>query len=284
MKNILVIGAPSWGVAFPYYSIAVVAEVARAAGWNADVRDLNIEFYNHSPAEERKYWEVVHLGDWRNDGFTFKLFDRYSEFFSDIVAKIIAEKDYSLIAFSVNDWTRGFCLKVSQMIKVAAPNVPVLFGGVSCYPREFGTKLLLEPIGAPDVILMGEAEVEFPKYLRAFEKTGDFRCDVPGFAYLTPDGSIVENGIPELPKLRDVDIVTTFEGFDLLQYGSPGDFPSHISRGCIYKCRFCSEFVNKRLYRTRFGEQIYEEVSQNARALSYLKEVPHVYFVDSLIN
>lgn len=284
MNKILVVGAPSWGVAFPYYSIAVVAELARNAGWEADIRDLNVEFYNHISTEEKKYWEFLHLGAWRSDEFAFDFFDRYEEFFSDIIETLVTENDYSLIAFSVNDWTRAFSLKISQMIKSFAPQQTVLFGGVSCYPREHGTKLLKEPIGAPDVILTGEAEIEFPKYLEIYGETGDFRCEVPGFAYRAPDGAIIENGIPALPKLRDVDIITTFDGFDLTQYSSPGDFPSHISRGCIYKCRFCSEFVNKRLYRARPGEQIYAEVSQNARALSHLKEVPHVYFVDSLMN
>ena len=221
---------------------------------------------------------------WKQDDFAFDFFNRYESFFSGIVEDILAEEDYSLIAFSVNDWTRGFTLKISQMLKARAPDKVILFGGVSCYPREFGTKLLQEPIGAPDVILMGEAEIEFPKFLEHFNRTGDFRCGIPGFAYLSPGGEIVENGIPALPKLGDVDFITTFESFDLSQYRSPGDFPSHISRGCIYKCRFCSEFVNKRLYRARPGERIYAEVSQNARALSHLKAVPHVYFVDSLMN
>ena len=278
------IGAPSWGVHFPYYSIALVAEVARSSGWEADIRDLNVEFYNHIPDVDKRFWDFINLRAWTSDDFAFGFFDRYEDFFSEIITKLLAENDYSLVGFSVNDWTRAFSLKLTKMIKEIDPDMPVLFGGVSCYPREFGTKLLEEPLGAPDVILMGESEVEFPKYLRQFAETDDFRCAVPGFAYRSPAGEIVENGIPELPKLRDVDIVTTFESFDLSQYGSPGDFPSHISRGCIYKCRFCSEFVNKRLYRARPGELIYEEVSRNVRTMKHLKEVPHVYFVDSLMN
>ena len=92
MKRILVVGAPSWGVAFPYYSIAVVAELARNAGWTADIRDLNVEFYNHISTEEKKYWEFLYLGAWRSDEFAFDFFDRYEEFFSEIIETIVTGK------------------------------------------------------------------------------------------------------------------------------------------------------------------------------------------------
>lgn len=45
-NGILIIGAPSWGQNHPFYSIAVVAQVARNCGWKAVPLELNVEFYN----------------------------------------------------------------------------------------------------------------------------------------------------------------------------------------------------------------------------------------------
>jgi len=281
--NLLIIGAPAWGVMNPFYAVAVVAQIARNAGWNADTLDLNIDFYNHLDDSQRNYWNFDQLGCWTQGSFVSDIFHQHIIFFETTIQKALSKHKYSLIGLTVNDWTYEISWRVCDLIKKYAKTTPVIFGGISCYPGEKGTDILYKDVGRPDVILQGEAEVAFPQFLKQYAMTGTVQTEIPGFAYLR-DGQIVENGYPSLPKLHEMSFRADFSGFPLKSYVSKGDFPSHFSRGCIYKCHFCSEVVNNRLYRFRRGEDVFNEINKNLPLFQAIKTTPHVYFADSLIN
>ncbi len=284
MGSILVIGAPAWGIFHPFYSVAAVAQIARGTGWGVSVADINIEFYNAIEPAKHFYWDFDSLGVWLRDDFVSSMFAEYRDFFVGTLTRHFHGQNFSIIAFSVNNWTRAFSQEICAIVREISPNTKVLFGGVACYPGEMGTTLLTAGSErSPDIILMGEAEIALPAFLEEFGRTQDIRTKIAGFAYLD-EGVTVENGPPEMPVLRDIKTCTTFQGFPLDKYASPGDIPSHLSRGCIYKCHFCSEFANNRLYRFRRAEDVVDELVENINYFSRYKPVPHVYFADSLID
>ncbi len=44
--QLVLIGAPSWGVDHPFHSLVLVAGVVREAGFEVKLYDFNIDYYN----------------------------------------------------------------------------------------------------------------------------------------------------------------------------------------------------------------------------------------------
>ena len=42
---------------YPFYSLGIIAGLARDSGLSCVVRDMNIDFYNYLPDEEKKNWD-----------------------------------------------------------------------------------------------------------------------------------------------------------------------------------------------------------------------------------
>lgn len=124
----------------------------------------------------------------------------------------------------------------------------------------------LEILRQIDVSLIGESDITFPELVDCVLSGSDWR-HIPGVAYIDDSDTFRRNLLP--PKLPDLDEVP-FMARDVLQmykelYGKPVPASILSSRGCFYRCTFCSVVKYERLqtgvkHRRRSNQNIIEEI------------------------
>jgi anaerobic magnesium-protoporphyrin IX monomethyl ester cyclase len=281
-KKILLIGMPSWISGYPFHALAQVGGIIKTAGWESRVVDLNIKTFRTATEEDKKFWSDDFANYWFGNDIPEKVYNKYSKQINEWLADLFKEDDYDIISFTVNMSTRYFTLKAAKFLKKFRPDIPILFGGVDCFPLEHGKRFFKED-GRPDIICQGESEICFPAFLKRFEQTGNVYTDVRGFIYKKGD-ELIDTGEPELPKLLDDYSFPDWSQFDFRSYTEPGAFPILFSRGCINRCAFCSESPNFKRYRTRKAEDVFKEIMDSLKWASKYSPKPTMHFSDSLIN
>lgn len=284
--QLTLIGMPCWEVTQPFHALAQVAGIAVKAGWNVRVEDVNIDFYRYVTNEDKKFWSQDYTHLWLDEKLTERLWQTYAEWFQETLKNISEHPATDLTAFSVNFCNRNLSIRAAKLIKERCPNVPVMFGGVDCFPAEQNKFFLAEgPSGARycDIICQGEAEISFAKYLGQFAATNDWRTSVRGFAYYK-DNVLVDTGPVEIPPLREELPMPAYDLFDLKKYTVPGSFPFFLSRGCCYNCYFCSEKPNFKPYRSRKADSAFNELLTVLALAKSFAEIPSVSLGDSNLN
>ena len=155
------------------------------------------------------------------------------------------------------------CLKLARELRTQTQLL--IAGGPlpSCDP-----KLFLEDF---DVVVQGEGELTLPKLLEAYEKRENFKS-VEGIIYSSPTSAspkLISN--PPRPFIKDLDKLH-FPARDLLpntEYQKQGkekygySITSIMSsRGCPYRCDFCSNVVFGGSYRERSAKNVVDEIEQ----------------------
>ncbi|OHB49671.1 MAG: hypothetical protein A2Y10_05810 [Planctomycetes bacterium GWF2_41_51] len=279
----MLIGAPCWTQKYPFYALGIIAGIARDSGVSCIIYDMNIEFYSYLIEDDKKKWDDNIVTQWAGDVLPAALIKEHRNWINEYLSSTIEDPNIKLVCFSVNTYTRYFSNYAAAFIKSIQPELPIMFGGVDCFIGEHNKKFLTEK--NCDIICQGEGEICFRDYLEEFRKTGDYRNNVKGFAYLNRDGSLTDNGEPELPKLRDRDVpLPDYSQFDFSKYTEKGSVPLFSSRGCINRCNFCSESPNFKYFRFRKAENIFNELKHTYSYAIKVHTVPTFHFADSLVN
>ena len=156
----------------------------------------------------------------------------------------------------------------------AFPRARVVLGGphVDLFPREAAA---LEGV---DFVLRGEAEQTLPALVAALE--GGERAAIPGLVTSETFSPVTGEGDDSVPRVGEIDSLPLPDRsrLPLSRYRGIGGedvvFTSMLtSRGCPYRCRFCSTPGGR--YRFRSAEAIVDEMRRCARL-----GIGHVYFVD----
>ncbi|MEK6743931.1 MAG: radical SAM protein [Nitrospirota bacterium] len=195
-------------------------------------------------------------------GYRVKLIDRrvISNFRQELADAVGPET----VVFGVTAITGeqiGHALKTIDYLKEHYPHVPVCVGGVHA-------TLLPEQTAAHphiDYVVVGDGDIVF---CALFERLRDRRPvdDLEGIVYKTPSGTIRSNpnkvildldALPPLPyELIDLDNYGVF-------HASAGSRSAtlHTSRGCPYRCKFCSgPVINHGVWRGLSAERVLEKV------------------------
>lgn len=116
-----------------------------------------------------------------------------------------------------------------------------------------------------DVVFRGEGEVAFPEIARRIIDGDESFRKLPGVCYKA-DGKIIDNGKPEF--IADLDTIPHADrsAFDDVTYQSYWKktfgyslTPVLTTRGCPYRCDFCSKPVFGQRYRERSPEHVADE-------------------------
>ena len=185
---------------------------------------------------ETKIFELTHFlrnpGIFKADRKILIDFDRVIEDFSP-----------DIIGFSA--MTVGFNLtrKMGHLAKEKGKKV--ILGGI--HPTVLPHQSIMEDF--VDFIVVGEAEISFPEFLSRYD-TGLEYNEIKGIWTKGEDGTIIENGISELP--RDLDALPLPDRSKL----NPAYFNAELtganlltSRGCPYHCKFCQNKYLNSIYR-----------------------------------
>jgi anaerobic magnesium-protoporphyrin IX monomethyl ester cyclase len=132
----------------------------------------------------------------------------------------------------------GHALEMAEVVREAAPDVPLVWGGVhpSLLPEQTAEHPLV------DIVAAGEGETIFPPLVEALSEGRDWR-DLPGLCYRDDQGEVVRNPDGGIPELDDIPRLP-YELFDLEKYKvsalrSGPSLPLVTSRGCRFRCAYC---------------------------------------------
>jgi radical SAM superfamily enzyme YgiQ (UPF0313 family) len=206
----------SYNLAIGSLAAAVAAEPDLAAAVSLELLDLDIT------------WDRKHLP-------------------SDAADAVLAT-DPDVLGLSCYCWSVDTLLDLARRVRAARPGVLVVLGGPSAGP--VAAELLVGHTEV-DAVVLGEGECTFVALLRALWRDEGLGL-VPGLATRVPGGAIVE--APEPPPLELAKLRSPYLDGTLAPKGS--SILLETSRGCRFRCRFCSWMGGGRTLRYRPIEAI----------------------------
>lgn len=270
---------PRWEIRTPPYGIAVLTAILRQRGFTVFPKDYDIDFYRSVNESDRWAWTGENPVDWGNPAAFNEVLKRYDHLFARTVDDILADEP-DVVGFSVKVWSLEFSREVARRIKQERPEVYVIFGGPEINKGP-------EPhlVGHPyvDAICRQEGDLSFPSFLETYVANGRRPGPEPGFAYRKEDGSIEDCGVIEAPpQVTDIPYAD-FSDFDFEKYMEPDLVNLVLSRGCIFRCTFCSEAPAFLKFRSYAAQRILGEVD-HVVATTNIRKPFRVDFNDSLLN
>jgi radical SAM superfamily enzyme YgiQ (UPF0313 family) len=265
-KLVLVL-CPEWAPEMPPFNLARLSGIAKSAGYETTIIDLNIRAYN----EYTKVWKP-------NKILPFRLWDPSSSWhwlgetyyqtihpaLEPLLKKACDEIEAmapEIVGFSVyyisEEPTKWMC----QELKRRMPNVKIAVGGSNVQKSWFA----IHPYY--DYVVNGEGEIAILNILDEVEN--GISHSEPQYISQPENERININGLP----------MPDYESIDFSQYKIPNGVNSEISRGCTAKCTFCEE-THFWKYRQRQAVDLITEIEW----LYYNKGTDVIWFIDSLVN
>jgi radical SAM superfamily enzyme YgiQ (UPF0313 family) len=181
--------------------------------------------------------------------------------------KYLLKGNFDLIGIKVFSTTVSSAKRTLLLIKKTLPKAKVVIGGP-------------QPTGDPDNILSyilsdyafeGEAEIGFPQFVEAFGRNNSgeleesFKKEIPGLIW-KKNGSVIRNPVKVVEDLDSIGM-PAWDLMDPKEFPYQRDYafsynypisPFIASRGCSFKCTFCTAGSIK--FRERSVENVMEEV------------------------
>jgi anaerobic magnesium-protoporphyrin IX monomethyl ester cyclase len=194
------------------------------------------------------------------------------------VLATIDEYHSDIVCFSIKTATIKSARRLSQIIKGVLPNVSIILGGP--HTTIAWRELVAEPWF--DVIFVGEGEQELPTICHHLIANEPIE-DIPG---VVTKNNIGDDFILDHPLIADLDILP-FPEYDLfpqtIRECLRTDYPLVTSRGCVYKCSYCSvPKISGRRFRKRSPANIIEELkwAQKKYAVTAFEIIDDVFNLD----
>lgn len=275
--KVALVQCPSWSLLSPPYNLALLSACLKDKGHEVFCFDFNIDTYNHVVGKEGESgWGTKgESNSWLDRDYVDTFIRRYSSYIDGLVDKIL-DTQAKVIGFSVVEPSRYFTEEVINRIKEKDRSRIIVLGGNACFKNSIGRDFFDNP--NVDALCLQEGEHAFFNFLKSIEDNS-YPCFCPGFI-CRKNGDIIDG--KELPLIDDLNKIhfADFSGFDLGAY-KERVLPISTSRGCVFRCVFCSESVSWQTYRHRSAKNIFGEM------VFQLKRHPETrgfFFNDSLIN
>ena len=265
-KLVLVL-LPEWAPEMPPFNLARLSGIAKSAGYETTIMDLNIRAYN----QYTKVWKP-------NNMLPFRLWDPSatwhwlgSTYMQDIHPLLepllmkacdeIEETNPDIVGFSQYYTNEEPTKWMAQELKRRMPNLKIAVGGSNVQKSWFN----LHPYY--DYIVNGEGEQVLLEILDEIEAGNP-----------TSEQKYIKQPEGQRINLNDLPM-PDYESIDFSQYCIPNGVNSEISRGCTAKCTFCEE-THFWKYRQRQAVDLVQEIEW----LYYNKGTDVIWFIDSLVN
>ena len=259
--KVALIQCPSWWTVDPPVGLAQIAGCVKAAGHEPLVWDLNILLARNASKGYESMWRWEQFHFW-NDPETVRRFFADNEALIDGYLSKIAASGASVAGFSVYHGSHLASLEAARRLKMKNPELRIVFGGQ--YFRFGDAKERMMRESAVDEVIVGAGDAAFPELLARLEKTGE--CAGPG-----------ERAVKNLSAVPFAD----YDGFPLELYDEPRRLPMQGSRGCVWRCHFCSSWPFWKGYTHMDGERLFAELMRHKEAHP---KVTHFEFYDITAN
>ncbi|HNX90688.1 MAG TPA: radical SAM protein [Candidatus Omnitrophota bacterium] len=182
----------------------------------------------------------------------------------DFDSKLVAELKKNPICVGISSMSGRHiagALRVSKLVKENS-DVPVVWGGV--HPSLEPESTIRHPL--VDIIVRDDGEETFQELLEALK---DPNCDlskINGIGFKDSDGKVV---LTELSSPADISKIPYIPyhlvDFDRYESKDPwtigrGLIPMETSRGCPFRCSFCTESVRKKKWRSLPPERVINDI------------------------
>lgn len=265
-KLVLVL-CPEWAPEMPPFNLARLSGIAKSAGFETKVMDLNIRAFN----EYMNIWrpnKLLPFRLWDASSSWHWLGNTYYESIHPVLEPLlrkacdeIEQYNPEIVGFSIyyisEEPTKWMC----QELKRRMPNVKIAVGGSNVQKSWFA----IQPYY--DYVVNGEGEIAILNILEEVEN--GVHHSEPQYITQPENERININGLP----------MPDYESIDFSQYKVPNGVNSEISRGCTAKCTFCEE-THFWKYRQRQAVDLITEIEW----LYYNKGTDVIWFIDSLVN
>lgn len=145
---------------------------------------------------------------------------------------------------------------VAKIAKTINPDITTIIGGAHA---TFMAQEVLEECPHIDIVVRGEGEETIQEVLHILEKNNDLSM-IRGITY-REDSKIIET--EDRPLIKDLDTIP-FPSYDLLPELESNGVKYGVmmtSRGCPFKCTFCSSsLLGQKRWRGRSAENVVEEI------------------------
>ncbi|MDO9309128.1 MAG: radical SAM protein, partial [Deltaproteobacteria bacterium] len=173
---------------------------------------------------------------------------------------LIASLQFDVFGITATTFTRHEAVALIRKIKEYHPDKKIIVGGVHFMHCDVDT---LKNIPEIDVVVRGEGEKTIINLLDALQMSEPLER-VTGITYRDTEGEVRRNPDSELFEVLD--------DLDVYKFNSPIEYPEYLmgsgdsipavsvmtSRGCPYKCVFCSKAGMK--YRHRSTQSVIKEL------------------------
>ncbi len=173
------------------------------------------------------------------------------DFISDGTKRILS-KNPDIVAITCNAVQFPFVCELSKSLKKQNPKLPVVIGGVMA---SLSPKDVLKQSDC-DYVMRGEGEKTFLELVKAIKNNTDIK-KVDGISYKIKN-KIVHNKDRALLDIRELPI----PDYSLLSNSLQNNNLAWIvaSRGCAYKCKFCSGNTIWKYQRRKDTETVYKQI------------------------
>jgi len=303
LKIVLCI-CPQWSTVTPSFALGSLNTALTESGFNPTQYDINMMSSLYLKKKHKEYFKKwIDDEVWSTQQFFWNnIIPVFKDYWLEIIHEISNYDAVSFTTYTSNIMTTDYLARYLRQIN---PNIHIWYGGPFCWYGENGG--LVEKNKYREFVDIGcgtnEGEKTIVDLATDLVENGNYdntsgiwKWDKlrPSFASALNKGrsgrTPVYSGNLQQINLNDLSTPTwseeVFKGYTeirkedkhtLSKFGSNLILPIQGSRGCTFKCTFCSE---TRLYRYKNPEKIVEDIIK----LNKEYGVENFWFTDSLIN
>ncbi len=222
-------------------------------------------FYLNPPDKQSEFFQWFNT--YANQGQYEHLytFPQMHEIIEGFVFRYIDKTNPAFFGLSIIDGNIDASIAIARKIKEKYPHIKILFGGNGIEVLDFGVlpniRYTTEEYKFIDVFAKGDGEATFIELLKS-DMSDESLANIKGIIWRNKNGNLVKNiprgnmNLEELPFPDYSILEDNFYYKSVYQH----HVPLVLSRGCPYRCTFCSvpEFIP--VFRYRKLETVIEEI------------------------
>ncbi|MFI5348029.1 MAG: B12-binding domain-containing radical SAM protein [Elusimicrobiota bacterium] len=270
MKTALIL-CPPWDATYSTNGLAVLAASLAEHGHEAGIFDLNQVFARLDECGAQLETGSTLYTEWRLLPGIDRVFEDHQAFLESTADRILSS-GHRVIGFSVYYSNLAMTLSMARLFKSRDPSVTIVLGGTEC--MEFQKCLELLRNESVDVVVFGEGDVAFPRFVDGLARSGRPEAG-PGVLLRAEPGTWK----PASETVPDLDALP-FADFKAHRLAQPVAKVINTTRGCVRRCDFCSEW-HWMSFRQMSGRRVHAEFR---RQLQDHPGATSFFFGDSLIN